>query len=106
MIGQKNNLEFIEKLSNDNTPHFIIIVGGKGSGKTTLARIIADKLNATFSICGTKVDNIREVIDTAYGVRDKVLYCIQISFLCFFHTRFLILDSLVLSFYNISLLLF
>lgn len=77
MIGQKNNLEFIEKLSNDNTPHFIIIVGGKGSGKTTLARIIADKLNATFSICGTKVDNIREVIDTAYGVRDKVLYCIQ-----------------------------
>lgn len=77
MIGQKHNLEFIEKLSNDNVPHFIIIVGGKGSGKTTLARTIAEKLNATFSITGIKVDNIREVIETAYTVRDTIVYCIQ-----------------------------
>lgn len=78
MIGQTKLLARIEKmLENDKFPKFIVLAGLKGSGKTTLSKIIAEKLNAEFSICGIKVDEIREVINTAYTVRDKVLYCIK-----------------------------
>lgn len=75
MIGQTKLINYIDGLKT--VPHFIVIVGSKGSGKTTLAKYIAEKLNATFSVCGIKVDEIREIIDTAYRVRDKVVYCIK-----------------------------
>lgn len=74
IIGQKNLIDFINKIK---VPHFIVIVGSKGSGKTTLAKFIATKLDATFSVCGIKVDEIREVIHTAYTTRDNILYCIK-----------------------------
>lgn len=75
IIGQKNILNYVDNLTE--VPHFIVFIGSKGSGKTTLATYIADKLNATFSVCGTKVDEIREVIDTAYHTKDPIVYCIR-----------------------------
>lgn len=77
MIGQKGILNWIDNLDNSKVPHFIIFVGSKGSGKTTLAKYIANKLEATFAISDIKVDSVREVIDTAYKARTNVVYCIQ-----------------------------
>lgn len=75
MIGQQKNLEYIDNLRE--VPHFLVFIGSLGSGKTTLAKYVADKLSATFSLVGIKVDEIREVIDTAYRVRENVVYCIK-----------------------------
>lgn len=75
IIGQTNNVAYIDNLKN--TPHFIVIVGDKGSGKTLLAKYIAEHIGCVFSPCGIKVDEIRAVIDTAYAVRDSILYCIE-----------------------------
>lgn len=54
----------------------MVLVGSKGSGKRTLSKLIAIKLGANYSECGIKVDEIREMIDTAYKAQDKIVYCI------------------------------
>ena len=77
MIGQKNLINKINSISIDKFPRFLVLVGDKGSGKTTLSHLIADNLKAEFALSGIKVDEIREVINTAYNVRDKVVYCIK-----------------------------
>ena len=78
MVGQKHILELINPwILNGQAPHFIVLIGPKGSGKTCLTKYIADKLEAVYSETDIKVDAIREVIDTAYKVRDKVVYHIK-----------------------------
>ena len=76
MIGQKHILELIDAMQFQ-LPHFIILVGPKGSGKTCLTKYIADRLEAVYSVTDIKVDAIREVIDTAYKIRDRVVYHIK-----------------------------
>ena len=76
MIGQKHILELIDAMQFQ-LPHFIILVGPRGSGKTCLTKYIADKLEAVYSVTDIKVDAIREVIDTAYKIRDRVVYHIK-----------------------------
>lgn len=78
MIGQTKVWEKICKLiDNRHFPSFIILLAPRGYGKKTLAKNIAIKLQATYATCGAKVDEIREVIDTANKVRDRVFYCIE-----------------------------
>jgi len=74
MIGQKHIREFID-LNVDKLPHFIVLIGDKGGGKRTLAKYIAEKLGATYSEVGIKVDDVREVVDTSSLSATKVLYC-------------------------------
>ena len=76
MIGQKHILELIDAMQFQLS-HFIILVGPRGSGKTCLTKYIADKLEAVYSVTDIKVDAIREVIDTAYKIRDRVVYHIK-----------------------------
>ena len=77
IIGQKTLLSNLDKfIDNDLFPHFIILIGQKGSGKKLVSKYIAEKLNATYCLCDIKVDAIREVIDTAYTIKDKTVYCI------------------------------
>ena len=78
MIGQTNVWNKIKQLiDNNRCPSFIVLIAPQGYGKRTLAKAIAFSLGATYAPCGAKVDEIREVIDTAYRVRDKVFYCIE-----------------------------
>jgi hypothetical protein len=69
MIGQRRNLDLIDRWVADGCPQFICISGQRGSGKRMLAKYIADKLGKSYSEVGIKVDEVREVIDSAtkYG---------------------------------------
>lgn len=75
MIGQKRILQWVD-LNINNFPRFIVLIAPKGCGKRLMAKTIAEKLSATYSEVGIKVDEIRDVIRTAYTVSDKTLYCI------------------------------
>lgn len=77
MVGQVRILNYIDSLNTKNIPSFLILLGGKGSGRTMLAKHFANSIDATFTTCGIKVDEIRSIIDTAYKTREKVVYCIQ-----------------------------
>jgi nicotinamide riboside kinase len=74
MIGQKNILKWVGNNVN-SFPHFIVIVGSRGSGKRTLCKTIAHKILCTYSECEIAVDAVRAVIDTSYGSHTKVMYC-------------------------------
>lgn len=76
MIGQKRILDYLDK-HGDTLSHFIILVAPNGCGKRTIAKLIAEKQGATYAPCGVKVDEIREMINTANTVSEKVLYCIE-----------------------------
>ena len=58
MIGQKNLINKLNSISIDKFPRFLVLVGDKGSGKTTLSHLIADNLKAEFALSGIKVDEI------------------------------------------------
>lgn len=76
IIGQYNAISWIQMWAEKGFPHFVVLIAPRGCGKRTLAKYISEKLNASYAECGIKVDEVREVIDTAYKVRDKVLFCI------------------------------
>lgn len=75
IIGQKSILETIENW--EEVPRFIVIKGGRGAGKTTLMKKIADKLKCLTVEVDYKVDSVRNMIDTAYNVTEPVLYFIE-----------------------------
>lgn len=74
MIGQSRILNWIDD-NIDTLPHFLVFIGDKGSGKRTLAKYVAEKLNAAYSEIGIKVDDVREVVDTSSVSATKVVYC-------------------------------
>lgn len=78
MIGQERNIEWLNTaVKNDKVPKSIVIIGPKGSGKRTMAKFIAQKLNCVYAPSDIKVDAVRQVVDTAYKTADKVLYCFE-----------------------------
>ena len=78
MVGQEKNIKWVNTaIENDKVPKSIVIIGPKGSGKRTMAKFIAQKLNCVYAPSDIKVDAIRQVIDTAYKTTDKVLYCFE-----------------------------
>ena len=78
MVGQKKNIKWVNTaIENDKVPKSIVIIGPKGSGKRTMAKFIAQKLNCVYAPSDIKVDAVRQVIDTSYKTSDKVLYCFE-----------------------------
>ena len=78
MIGQEKNIKWVNTaVENDKVPKSIVIIGPKGSGKRTMAKFIAQKLNCVYAPSDIKVDAVRQVIDTAYKTTDNVLYCFE-----------------------------
>lgn len=73
MIGQ----DLIKKdvdCGLNNFPHFIVLIGERGSGKRTVAKYIASKLSLIYSECEISTEAVRDVIDIAYKSTTKVLY--------------------------------
>lgn len=79
MIGQKTLIERFKYMSE--FPHFIILVGMKGSGKKTLADIIYKYMNGKtftnkFMLDDVKVETIRNMIDEAQKSINNTVYII------------------------------
>lgn len=89
MIGQKKLLKEIDILIKNGFPRFIIITGAKGQGKTELAKYIMHKLDNYYKDeladkggcymieVGTKIDEIREMIQMSYKQTEPIIYVIQ-----------------------------
>lgn len=78
MIGQANNRsKILIWIEDDNVPHFIVIVGPHGCGKTMLTQYLANKMKCMYAVSDIKVDAIREIINTAYTATDAIVYHIQ-----------------------------
>lgn len=78
MVGQKHLLQTIDTLIKNNTfPRFAILSGVKGSGKKLISNDIAHKLCDTVINIGIKVDDIREMIKSAYKLTTPCVYVIS-----------------------------
>lgn len=78
MIGQKTLWEKLLKQSRDDKfPRYTILVGARGSGRSSMAdRIAKELLGAFYVVCNTKADDIREIVENSYKVTSKTLYAI------------------------------
>lgn len=75
MVGQKdilNNVDFWIK--TDTVPRFMIISGGKGSGKATLAKEISRRMQAYLIECELSVDAVREAVKNCYKCSAPTVY--------------------------------
>ena len=86
MIGQNKLIEQFQNMIDDRAvefPHFIILVGNKGSGKKTLAEELYKRIAASTTMVinkyvleDTKADTIRAMISDAQKAIDPVIYII------------------------------
>jgi DNA polymerase III delta prime subunit len=74
MIGQENLLQLIDTLKSNKFPRFIILEGEKGSGRKTMAREIAKRLNARPVLSEISTEEIRNVINLSYKVSTPTVY--------------------------------
>lgn len=75
IIGQKRLLNKISQLNE--LPRFIILEGNKGGGKKLISKHIASKFNLVPIFIGTKVEDIRNMIQLANTINDEVLFIID-----------------------------
>ena len=75
IVGQKKIINWVDNLTADAFPHFIVLIGPKGSGKRMIAKYIADKLSAINIDCDIKVDAVRNAITLASTVETPIVYC-------------------------------
>jgi len=74
LIGQKKISKWIDELSWETCPHFIILQGGKQSGKTFITEKIAEKLGVT-KVCFEKTaEQVRHIISTIYNIKEPCVY--------------------------------
>ena len=74
MIGQESLLNKLNTIiSDEKFPHFSILSGERGSGRKLVASRIAQKLSGHVITCGTKVDEVRDMISMVNKTADKVV---------------------------------
>lgn len=78
IIGQKALLQRLQSMiDSDIYPRFTILVGDKGSGKKTVARMLCKEISGgLYEECGTKIDDVRELIHDAYQIHSLAVYFI------------------------------
>ena len=78
MIGQFSLITKINQLLENKTfPRFSIFTGAKGSGKDLIAYNIANELTEIVVSVGSKVDSIREMIQSTYKLSEPCTYIIS-----------------------------
>jgi len=78
IIGQKDLFNEVNRwIEKDNIPRFILLSGSKYSGKTYLAKEIAKLISKEIIEVDHKADTIRDMINTAYTISDKVIYIVD-----------------------------
>jgi replication-associated recombination protein RarA len=82
MIGQRYTIHFVQDLlEKQYMPRFMLIVGDKGSGRKTLADLVAHKFKAYMRgnhcvMPDIRIAAIRDVITDAYKQKTEMLYII------------------------------
>lgn len=75
MIGQNSILSTTDTwIEKGQVPRFLIISGGRGSGKTTLVKEIARRMKAYLIECGSSVDAVREAVNNCYKCSATTVY--------------------------------
>ena len=72
MIGQDKFKAFLSCWKIP--PQFIILQGEIGSGRSTLIELIKSKYKFHSITCGTSVDEVRDVIQAAYQIKQPTFY--------------------------------
>ncbi|MBO6272872.1 AAA family ATPase [bacterium] len=78
IIGQKRLLHRFEQLvESSKYPRFSILVGPKGSGKKTIAKLLCKEISdGIYEECGIKIADVRELIKDSYKVHSTAVYLI------------------------------
>lgn len=77
MIGQQELLNKLYSLSKTKQlPRFILLTGEVGSGKHLVVNSIKDYTGFDLVEVGTKVDDIRDMINSAYSIQEPTIYAI------------------------------
>ena len=74
MIGQvelQNTL--IKLIKEDKLPKYMIFAGQRGSGRSTLATLVATLIGATVIKSDGKVDDVRNIIEQSYKLDTKIV---------------------------------
>lgn len=74
IVGQDSIVKWVRDCL-DKMPQFIVLVAPRGCGKRHLAKYISKEIGSLYVECDIKVDEVRQVIESAYTVQDKILYC-------------------------------
>lgn len=74
LVGQPKIQAFIDNLTLENCPHFIILKGARRCGKTTVTQAIAEKLNALQAEFQPSVEQVRHIISTIYNIKEPCVY--------------------------------
>ncbi len=74
LVGQHKLQAFLDIVNLDNCPHFIILKGPKGCGKTLVTQLIASKLKALQVEFQPSVEQVRHIISTVYDIKEPCVY--------------------------------
>lgn len=74
ITGQTHLKEVLKNLiDNDKLPRLIILVGGRGSGKTLICEWVAEQLGIPMIERETRAEDVRETVEQSYKTSAKVL---------------------------------
>lgn len=77
MIGQQENINNIKYLIDNNSlPHFLLITGGRFTGKKEMVKNIINFINYEPIRVGTSIEDIRDMINNIYNTLHNKLYII------------------------------
>lgn len=74
LVGQEKIKKWIDEVTLETCPHFIIFKGGRRSGRTLLTQLLADKLNCAKCEFDKSADQVRQVISTIYSIKQPCIY--------------------------------
>ena len=74
MVGQLNLKNEIDMAVENGFPHFVVLSGEQGSGKKLIVDYIVEKTGFMKAVCGNKVEEVREVIQTVYNQTAPIIY--------------------------------
>lgn len=77
MVGQKELLKKLYDLAkNKQLPRFILLTGESGSGKHLVVNLLKEYTGFDLVEVGTKVDDVRDMINDAYNIQEPTIYAI------------------------------
>ena len=74
LVGQYKFSNFLDNLTLKNCPHFIILKGGRRSGRTLLTELLIDRLKANKVPFEPSAENVRKIISTIYSIKEPCVY--------------------------------